>query len=272
MPMSPRLLRPRAAGTFSPRSISGLALWLDASVDSSITFNGNTVSELRDLSGNDRHYAQATAAQQPNGTARTQNGRRVLDFAEGQALAGNAAARTISRNQGQITIIAACATDTISAVPPSGGIRIFWVATNNLAVSRAAMFVQTFNPGDGSHEFRAGGRRLDGDSFQAVTGAVATTNAIVLSGVLDYANAAAFLFSNGAQVASSNSFLTAGNTSDTDSGASAIGSSVDTAGSVTSNQLDGWIGEVCVYQRALPAAERLAIERYLGRKWGITVA
>jgi hypothetical protein len=30
MAMSPRLLRPRATG-FSPRSIPGLALWLDAS-------------------------------------------------------------------------------------------------------------------------------------------------------------------------------------------------------------------------------------------------
>jgi hypothetical protein len=29
MPMNPRLLRPRASG-FDPRSISGLALWLDA--------------------------------------------------------------------------------------------------------------------------------------------------------------------------------------------------------------------------------------------------
>ncbi len=42
MPMSPRLLRPRATG-FNPKSISGLKLWLDVANTSSLTFNGSTV-------------------------------------------------------------------------------------------------------------------------------------------------------------------------------------------------------------------------------------
>ena len=40
MAMSPRLLRPRASG-FNPRSIPGLAVWLDASKASSVTLDGN---------------------------------------------------------------------------------------------------------------------------------------------------------------------------------------------------------------------------------------
>jgi hypothetical protein len=59
MPMNPRLLRPIATG-FNPKSIANLGMWLDASSDGSLTLNGNTVSEWRDLSGNGRHVAQAS--------------------------------------------------------------------------------------------------------------------------------------------------------------------------------------------------------------------
>jgi hypothetical protein len=37
-------------------------------------------------------------------------------------------------------------------------------------------------------------------------------------------------------------------------------------------QWQGWIGEILLYDRALSASERLNVERYLGKKWGITVA
>jgi len=64
MPMSPRLLRPRATG-FNPKSISGLKLWLDVANTSSLTFNGSTVSQVNDLSGNGFHATQGTANNQP---------------------------------------------------------------------------------------------------------------------------------------------------------------------------------------------------------------
>lgn len=64
MPMSPRLLRPRATG-FNPRSIAGLRAWYDPTVTSSITLNSGNVSEWQDLSGNGFHLTQTTAANQP---------------------------------------------------------------------------------------------------------------------------------------------------------------------------------------------------------------
>jgi hypothetical protein len=36
--------------------------------------------------------------------------------------------------------------------------------------------------------------------------------------------------------------------------------------------LDGFIGEVVIYRRALTVTEQQTLERYLGAKWGITVA
>lgn len=78
MAMNGRLLRPR--DNFTPRSIPGLALWLDAADASSVTLNGSTVSEWRDKSGNGRNFAQSTAAAQPVYTTAGQNGRNCLTF------------------------------------------------------------------------------------------------------------------------------------------------------------------------------------------------
>lgn len=254
-----------SARSFRPTSLGRLSLWLNASVESSLTLNGNTVSEWRDISGNERHFSQTTAAQQPNGTARTQNGLRVLDFADGQALAGNAGARSIMRNIGGATVCVAAQIDTLTA-PPSGGVRVFFQANNNSTLGRVSMFMRDF-----TDTFEVGGRRLDSDSLASVAYA-ADTNAHVLTGVINFADSDAFIYGDGVEKASSTSFQTAGNTSDTDSGAISVGASVDTAGAVFANQFDGWIGEVIVYPRVLSSAERLAVERYLGRKWGIAVS
>lgn len=37
-------------------------------------------------------------------------------------------------------------------------------------------------------------------------------------------------------------------------------------------QFHGWIGEILLYGRALASDERAKVERYLGKKWGVTVA
>ena len=63
MSMNPRLLRPTASG-FSPRSISGLALWLDAGDASSITAVSGAVSEWRDKTGT-KTVLQGTPANRP---------------------------------------------------------------------------------------------------------------------------------------------------------------------------------------------------------------
>lgn len=86
MSMSPRLLRPRASG-FTPKSISGLTLWLDAT--QGVTLTGSGVSTWADQSGNSRDFTQTTAAQRPTYTA-TLNGLSVLTFS-------NAASSALTR-------------------------------------------------------------------------------------------------------------------------------------------------------------------------------
>jgi len=83
--------RQRERGTFSggvvawtPAELGAdLALWLDADDASTITLNGSNVSQWDDKSGNDRHAAQATAADQPAYTTGGLDGKPVLTFAGG---------------------------------------------------------------------------------------------------------------------------------------------------------------------------------------------
>jgi len=65
---------------FDPRTIPGLKLWLNAANTSSMTFNGSTVSQVNDLSGNGFHATQATANNQPTYQATGFNGRPTLLF------------------------------------------------------------------------------------------------------------------------------------------------------------------------------------------------
>jgi hypothetical protein len=257
MAMSPRLLRPRAAGGFTPKTISGLGLWLDATDTSSLTFNGSTVSEWRDLSGNGRHFAQATAASQPTGDNRTQNGRRVLNFDGGDVLLGNSAALGLARNIGALSVFLVYAEDTVV-----GNRTIFHAAVSASTSVARFSFIPTGTTS------RIAARRLDADAA-AILGASSTANTIprVFSVVLNYSSASGDIYFEGASVASSTTLTSAGNTSNTDGGSISVGAQGSAA-----EPMDGFMGEVIVYRRALTTDERQRVERYLGLKWGIAVA
>lgn len=246
---------------FDPRTIANLGLWLDASDTSSLTLNANTVSEWRDKSGNGRHFAQATAASQPNAVNRTQNGRRVLDFELSQELTGNAASLNILRNVSGATIMIAARWDVLATASLG---RVVLLVSTGSASTAARASVGAIAPS--TTTVGLGGRRLDANAFAGVNAAYTAGTDVVLTGIWDYANSDAFVFLGGTQAAQNLSFQTDGNTSDTSSLSFIVGS---VGGG---SYFDGWIGEILVWRRVLSASERLAAERYLGRKWGITVA
>jgi len=80
MPMSPRLLRPVAAGGFNPTRLSGLLLWLDASDASTVTLDTG-VSEWRDKSGTGKKVTQDTGGNQPAYLTDGIGGKPALEFA-----------------------------------------------------------------------------------------------------------------------------------------------------------------------------------------------
>ncbi len=66
--------------SFTPASISGLQLWLDAADAATITQVANAVSQWNDKSGNGRNFEQTTGSRQPLTNTSTLNGRNALDF------------------------------------------------------------------------------------------------------------------------------------------------------------------------------------------------
>ena len=116
MAMSPRLLRPRATG-FNPKSISGLAMWLDAKKTASVlnsispdtaATNGQTVRRWMDQGGTSTHANQASGTSQPTYTLST-----ALDFdGTNDSLE---ISKDLSRNKGYIAIFAVFTADTVTS-------------------------------------------------------------------------------------------------------------------------------------------------------------
>ena len=253
MPMSPRLLRPRAAGGFDPRAIANLGLWLDASDASSYTV-ATGVSEWRDKSGGNRHFSQTTANNQP--AVSTINGKSAFSFdGSNDTLSGNEAARDLFRNTPGATIIVVYENN-------QGGTLLGVVSPSQATRQYCAV-------GSGSNAFYAfSGRRLDSDSNQQVTtgasGPILQGVAAVGGYAVNYSNATCSLRHNGMEQVSA-AFQTAGNTSDTRSNAI-------TVGSIFSQFFNGKIAAMLYYQRALTSTEIAPLERWLGSQWGIAVA
>jgi hypothetical protein len=92
--MSPRLLRPRAAGGFNPKTIASLNGWWDANDSATITLNSGNVSQINDKSSSGFHLSQSTAARQPAYVTNSLNGKAGLNY--GESGNANSLNRTIS--------------------------------------------------------------------------------------------------------------------------------------------------------------------------------
>lgn len=248
-PMSPRLLRPRATG-FNPASISGIANWWDAADSATVTLNAGAVETWTSKAGLRNAATQTVANNRP--TTTTVNGKTALSFnGTTNGLNFTGTART-----NETWIIAAAQT-----ADQSGQRQFLSDGADGTGFSATKASVKLFEVAFGG--FTEGVNRL---RVQYASNPAALMGPGVFSCVRSTA-AGGFVFIDGTQRTG---------------GVSPFASSFSTSNSATMSRLgyyssstfqfQGWIGEVLCYDRALTAAERLSVERYLGRKWGITVA
>ena len=266
MAMSPRLLRPRASG-FNPRSISGLALWLDASdasslyttdagavtavsspldiagcalwLDaddpSSITADGsNLVSQWNDKSGNARH-ATSSGSNRPTRTSAAQNGRAVLTF-DGTSSQMAIDSTFLVTSNATILAVARRTSGTYGAVITSKG-----AGDSSPALQHAS------------------------GSWQIAYSA----NISVIGSQASYAILCGTI-SSGATAAYAN-----GLTQDSDASSGPLSSDatktyIGTYRAAIANVLAGEIAEIIVFNTALSATDRVRVEAYLAAKWGIS--
>lgn len=273
MPMSPRLLRPRASGAFTPRRIAGLAAWYDAADATTLTI-ATGVSAWADKSDNNLTLTQGVGNNQPISATRTIGGKNALDFN------GSSSALLTDFNIGAFTTSRAF---TAFAV----------VASDNMSAAFSPwVWVDRTNAGDSSGFLLA--RRTIRPEFAIGTGAL-TAGTSVGSGVayrrFDDNSTAAAIYSVSAGASSGLTAMYKNNTSQSLSlwfGSMATSAFLGTgtsnhrlvvgAGSVAQGTdvldffHDGLIGEILIYSTELTAPQLTAVNRYLGNKWGITVA
>ena len=238
MAMNPKLLRPRASG-FNPKSISGLAVWLDGSDASTLTFNGSSVSQWADKSGNGRNATQATALNQP--TTSTINGKGAVRFdgSSDHLSLGN-----------------------LSAAFPTAA-TAFYVLTEHTGASAGSYMAAATRNNSGWWRY-VGSSSYLGVFRNTRLGATAfNLNAAAVNGVAVLSSSSTYeVYYQGAKIHTAAANYAGGDSH-------LIGAGGDGAGL---QYFLGSIGEVLYYNRALSASEITTIHKYLSKKWGFTLA
>ena len=250
MAMNPRLLRPTASG-FNPATISGIVHWWDANDAATLTLNAGAVETWTSKAGTKTAASQSTANNRPVTT--TVNGKTALLFdGTNDGLDFTGTSRT---DETWIIAAAQTADQTAQRSMLSDG-----AAGTGMSATKTASFK--------SLEVAFGGF-TEGTNRLRVQYA-ATPSTLLGPGVFSVVRSAAaggFVFIDGTQRTGAVSpFASSFSTSNADT-MSKIGYY-----SSTLFQFQGWIGDILCWNRALSDADRLKVERFLGKKWGFTVA
>lgn len=260
MGMNPRLLRPRASG-FDPKSISGLALWLDPTDSTSYTI-ATGVSEWRDKSGNGKQFTQSVGNNQP--TLATIGGKTAISFdgsndhlfTTATLFTGNSAFTFFQVFEGTFP---GNATALFTHRTGEGG-----SDTNDITIGLSAN--QGANWAFGTLRTRVSTTRSSvvanaDQRFDSVD--VSGTGAVTLSGTFSASAASVARFRG-----------TAANSSAGTSNLTSVnGMTLGCRNGATRDLFYlGKMGEVIAYTRELSTAERRRVESYLARKWGYTTA
>jgi hypothetical protein len=283
MPLPPFVI-PR----FNPRSIPGLESWWDAADSASVTLDAGRVSQLADKSGRGRHAANTTSGStQPTYALGARNGLNVARFAAASVQRLTVASSTATYNflhNGTDSYIAAVSVYGTSD-NPGAFLSLFG---NNATASANVGSLYGFD--DRGTLTPALNNAFAG---QITTGSVGffaanifdATNSAPLSAYLNVltpnvtlVQECAFSANNatasqrlrlqvngGAEIAANNKTNAA-------STANATFSLQIGANGNNGNPLTGDICELLMFSQIPTAAARDMIRRYLGAKWGVTVA
>lgn len=231
MGMNPRLLRPRASG-FDPRSLSGLAIWLDASDSTTVTISTGASQWRSKVSGSSIKATQSIGNNQPAYQTAQRNGRNALYFdgTNDSLVLGNLSSTFPSG--ASVAVAYRVESDTEYALIHTGNNLQFWAYN-------ARTYIGTFK-----------GTRFNNVSSPSMpTDAAAIVS--ILSGSEGYA-----VYINNALAHSAAADFSAGTNHQI--GLNELGTF-----------FKGWVYEVVYYSRALSESEIGKVHKYLSAKWAI---
>jgi hypothetical protein len=229
-------------------------LWLDAASTSSLTFNGSTVSQMNDLSGNGFHAIQETANNQPTYQAAGFNGKPTLFFDTTDSITSSATIAdyflTPTTNPTTVLVMA-CYMPTIEL----GGTIVFGSDAQangrvffNSHFGGSSLIFDTVNA--------SGGRLLAGSQTDAGWTAPHIMTVYRIGAVMSVRR-------NGVEIVGKTN--ASGNYS-----ATTAKLQIGKCDGVGSTQM--YVSELVAYSSALSAGDISKAERGLGKKWGIAVA
>lgn len=239
MPMSPRLLRPRASG-FNPKTIADLAGWWDANDSSTITLNSTTVSEWKDKSGNGRHATQATAANQPVYSTNQVNGLPALTMDAARSMSVDAWA---FKDEATVYFVFKQSSGNNGAIFQRGGVNAAHAVLLEGVAPNLPVSARHYNAKDS-------------------TSATVGQNTYRV-GMALYTGLKSQIFINGTSAAAS----ATGETREGNSYALRMFGL-----SATLYRLNGGVAEMLYWDRALSTTERSRVNSYLSKKYNITIA
>jgi hypothetical protein len=256
-PMSPRTLRPRASG-FDPRSISGLKIWLDAANTSSMTFNGSTVSQVNDLSGNGFHATQGTANNQPTYQATGFNSKPTLYFDSTDSILSSGTIAdfvlTPTTSPG-FALVMACYMPAFS----SGGNISFG---SDVVANGRIYFSSHFDLGGGN-------RSIFFDVVNATTGRI-SSGSQTDTGWTSPHIFTAYRFGSAMAVRRNGTVLASRADASGNFSATTAKFLLGKAFDLAATQM--YMSECVIYAASLSGSQITTIERGLAKKWGITLA
>ena len=238
MAMNPKFLRPRVSG-FNPQSIAGLQLWLDAA-DSSTISTDTGVSQWQDKSPTGSVWAQAVGNEQPATGTQTINGKNVIAF-DGS---------NDSLSSG---------TPLSTSMPLS-----FFLVQRIVAITTFGM---TYTAGTVTGHFdirqntATGGLNVVANASTVINQSTDRTGINDIIAWIVPASDVSTLFRNGASLTLAIDYV----------------KPILTGTHYLGRRSDGFyanvrIAEIIAYNAVLSTLQRKAVESYLGKKWGITVA
>lgn len=242
---------------FSPKSIPGLVLWLDADDPGALALSGTNVTEWLDKSGFGNNAWQSTAGYMPAYNSAGFRGRGGLSFTRA------------SYNYMEIPLSSSLTVGSVDIFVAgnltSNGAQSTMVSSNTAASCSVACSTYALRQAD-----VGGAYPVDsGVQFSVTSGGVSyyveptvATAALNTSAVWEGAYGG-----GSAGVAQDLTSASASASMDAPVFNLQIGRGPS---AVQGQYLDGTLGEVLAYNRVLTAAERLRLQHYLGRKWSLT--
>lgn len=256
--------------TFEPSEISGLMIWLDASVITDA--DGSSISNWNDSTVNNYDFYQSNSIYQPKFYNNVQNGLGVVRFDGTNDNLINMINTDVLKNVAGATIF------SVIKYPNTATTNTGFIASDGTSTKKARAKIGQ----NTSKKYISSGKRLDAETEETVTSGMITTNTFVIQqATYNFASANLTQSINDYIDGVDSTFTTAGNTSNSNSVLLGIGANYEAPSAYlypsttltpsSATYFTGDIGEILVFNRVLTTLESFNVNRYLSIKWGISL-